>query len=300
MARKPHQKRDLYAEVTDRIVARLEQGVAPWACPWRRDGDGGSPRNGASGHRYRGVNLILTAMSGFGTSRWYTFRQAKALGGHVRRGEKATPVIYWRFVEVEAKDGEKARKVPFLRHYNVFNAEQIEWPESSDHAPSDGGEDVDFTDGFEDAASLVDASGAEITHGGIRAFYAPAEDAIRLPSPERFEAPEHYWGTALHELAHWSGHEGRLARDLTGRFGSESYAAEELVAELASAYLAADLGIPGHLQHAEYIGSWIKVLQGDKRAIFTASRLAQEAADDLLHRAGRLDDQEAHRALEAA
>ncbi|MFH1468347.1 MAG: ArdC family protein [Pseudomonadota bacterium] len=104
MAQEPHQKRDLYAEVTDRIVNRLEQGVAPWACPWRRDGDGGCPRNGASGHRYRGVNLILTAMSVFGTSRWYTFRQAKALGGYVRKGEKATPVIYWRFMEVEAKD----------------------------------------------------------------------------------------------------------------------------------------------------------------------------------------------------
>ena len=134
---------------------------------------------------------------------------------------------------------------------------------------------------YEDARILVAESGADLRYGGIRASYDPREDLIRIPEAARFNTPADYWATVLHELGHWSGHESRLGRDLTGMFGSDSYAAEELVAELAAAFLCADLGVPGKLQHAEYIGAWVKVLKGDKRAIFTAARLAQEAADYL-------------------
>ena len=289
--RSTYKSRDLYQEVTDRIVTALEEGVAPWVCPWRRDGDGGRPRNGASGHIYKGVNILLTGMSGFASSRWYTYKQAQARGAHVRRGEKGTQVIYWRFIEAkgdEDKHGEDAdrpaRRIPILRCYSVFCAEQIEWPEGSKHAVQIRGDDqaLDLDTDFEDARTLIKAAGADIKHGGTRAFYAPTGDYIRVPDTGRFQNTGDYHATVLHELAHWTGHENRLDRDLAGRFGDESYAAEELVAELAAAFLCADLGVPGQLQHAEYIGHWIKVLKRDKRAVFTASRMAQEAADYLI------------------
>ena len=292
--------RDLYQEVTDRIVAALEQGTAPWVCPWRRDGDGGRPHNGASGHQYKGVNVILTGMSGFATSRWYTFRQAQDLGACVRKGEKGTVVIYWQFIDAQAaregKDagdkgtGTQARKIPFLKAYCVFNAEQITWPEGSKHAVvapacNDNADDCNY----ELVEGVVGSSGASIAHLGTRAYYSPLDDRIVVPGRARFESASAYYSTMMHELAHWTGHASRLDRDLKGRFGSESYAAEELVAEMAAAFLAAELGLAGKLQHAEYIANWIKVLKGDKRAVFTASRLAQEAADYLLRPAGQVE-----------
>jgi antirestriction protein ArdC len=292
---------DLYAEVTDRIVAALEQGTAPWVCPWRREGESGRPRNGASGHVYRGINTVLTGMAGFASSRWYTFNQAKRLGGRVRRGEKGTRVVYWKFIQAKTPENgdqeDQVRRIPLLRSYTVFNAEQVGWPDESPHAPGLDDQDPDtHLDEHEAAFTLIEATGADIRHGGDRACYSPSADMIRLPAPGRFAQPGDYYATALHELAHWTGHEARLGRDLTGRFGSESYAAEELVAELAAAFLSADLGIPGQLQHAEYIGSWIKVLRADKRAIFTAARHAQEAADFLAGASAGLDDDEAQNA----
>ena len=297
---KHHAPRDLYAEVTDRIVAALEHGTAPWVCPWRRDGDGGRQHNGASGHQYKGVNVILTGMSGFATSRWYTFRQASDLGGSVRKGEKGITVIYWAFVDARLANQGKgandqgaepnARKIPFLKAYCVFNCEQITWPEGSKHAIAEvGSNDNADDDNYEQVEGVITASGASISHLGTRAYYSPAEDRIVVPAKARFESASAYYSTMMHELAHWTGREGRLGRDLKGRFGSESYAAEELVAEMAAAFLSAELGIAGRLQHAEYIASWIKVLKGDKRAIFTAARLAQEAADYLPRPVGEVE-----------
>jgi len=288
-----HASRDLYAEITDRIVEALERGVAPWVCPWRRDGEGGRPRNGASGHVYRGMNVVLTAMSGFASSRWYTYRQARDLGGCVRKGEKGTQVIYWQFIDAKPAGkgndaggngaGPNVRRIPFLKAYSVFNAEQIDWPSGSKHAlvvPASCTADDD--DNNAQVEAVIAASRAAIIQQGTRAYYSPGEDRIVVPAKARFESSSAYFSTVLHELAHWTGHEGRLSRDLKGRFGTESYAAEELIAEMAAAFLCANLGIAGKLQHAEYIANWIKVLQGDKRAIFTAARLAQEAADYLL------------------
>ena len=151
-----------------------------------------------------------------------------------------------------------------------------------------------------DARALVDGVGADIRHGGMKAYYAPQSDQIRVPDASRFETPGDYYSTVLHELAHWTGHQDRLARDLTGRFGSESYAAEELVAELAAAFMCADLAVPGKLQHTEYIGSWSKVLRDDKRAVFTAARMAQESADYLVGLARQDDASIAQDGQEAA
>ena len=293
-----HAPRDLYAEVTARIIEALEAGTAPWVCPWRRDG-GGRPHNGASGHVYRGMNVILTAMSGFATSRWYTYKQAGDLGGQVRRGEQGTTVIYWAFLDAMptnkgkgAEDqgaGPHAKKIPFLRSYTVFNGEQVAWPDGSKHAVAAPASSNDGDNNYEHVEGVITASGASISHLGTRAYYSPVEDRIVVPAKARFESASAYYSTMMHELAHWTGREDRLDRDLQGRFGSESYAAEELVAEMAAAFLSAELGIAGKLQHAEYIANWIKVLKDDKRAVFTAARLAQEAADYLLRSAGQVE-----------
>ncbi len=209
--------------------------------------------------------------------------------------------------DLGSDQGKTGRRIPLLKTYTVFNAEQVAWPANSKHdiQAARGNDDATQDADHEDALALVEATKAVIHNGGNRAYYSPGEDYIRVPVLSRFEQAGDYHAIVLHELAHWTGHESRLARDLTGRFGSDAYAAEELVAELASAFLCAELGVAGKLHHAEYIGSWIKVLQGDKRAIFTASRMAQEAADYLAGRSGRVDAEDAAQAppgalLEAA
>lgn len=279
-------RQDLYRAVTERILAALERGVAPWVCPWRRDRERGRQRNGATGHVYRGINVILATMAGFASTRWYTAPQAVKLGAAVREGERGTELVYWRYVDAAAVMIEgvqkPARRYPLLLAHTLFNAEQIAWSDGSPHAMAKAEPPSWTLDDRDRARALVEASGAALSHRGTAAFYRPSDDCIVLPEPVRFSDGPAYYATALHELSHWTGHPSRLARDLTGRFRSEAYAAEELVAELSTAFLCATLGLEGHLQHDAYIGSWVKVLREDRRAIFDAARLAQAAADYLL------------------
>lgn len=272
-----------YAEITNRIVQALEAGTVPWVRPWTSTaGSSGAPRNGASGHRYKGTNVLLTGMSGFGDSRWYSYQQAQGLGGQVRRGEKGTKIIFWQFIDKVDEDGQETnlvhKRVPILKTYSVFNYEQIDWANGSET----NDEVIEPAVGFEAAAELLASSGATVRHGGSMAAYSPTLDTIRLPTPEAFTDISNYWATGLHELVHWTGHQSRLDRRVMNRFGSEAYAFEELVAELGAAFLCSNLGIGGHLQHAEYITNWLTILKGDKHAIFTASRLATQAADFLV------------------
>lgn len=273
------ERKDQYELVTSAIVAALEKGVAPWICPW--DKKIGLPHNGVSGHIYQGINVWLCWASGFADNRWYTFKQVQDNFGksHVRKGEKGTHIIKWLFLDKDETDGNGttvSRKVPVLRTYVVFNHGQIEWEAGKEPKLPDYAE-VDPAVSCAEAAALVAQTGATVKHGGARACYSPSQDEIHMPFAGTFDTPEAYWATLLHEVTHWTGHKSRCNRDLTGRFGSESYAAEELVAELGSAFLCADLKIQGQLQHPEYIGHWIKVLNNDKYAIFTAARLAKEA-----------------------
>lgn len=282
-------KEDLYQKVTDTIVAELERGVAPWIQPWRTlDARfGGGPFNGYTARGYRGVNVLLLLVSmaqkGYQDPRWFTFRQAQMLGAHVKRGEKSTLVIFWKQLTLQKKDeesGDEARKrVPLLRSYAVFNAEQCEGlpalPKAEERAPELR---------YADAEALFTRHEVDVRYGGDKAFFAPGLDFIQMPRLEAFESEEHYWGTNLHELTHWTGHKSRLDRDLAHRFGSEAYAAEELVAEMGSAFLCAHLAVEGRLRHPEYIGHWLTVLRDDKRAVFKASSLAQAAADFVLDR----------------
>ena len=281
MARTPDNKpkNDWYQDVTNRIIAALEAGPGEWAKPWKSLGINGMPRNGASGRQYNGVNVWLLALAGYSDCRWYTFNQAKALNACVRKGEHGTKIVYWQFISEKDENGvETGKKIPFLRVFTVFNAAQIDGIEGVEAAPV-----VDPAVGFEKAAQVVAALGATVNHGGDRACYSPIEDSIRLPEPGQFENLAHYWSTNLHEHAHWTGHTSRIGRNLANRFGSEAYAVEELVAEITSAFTCAALGIEGELSHPEYIHNWLRVLKGDKYAVFGAAREAQKAANFILN-----------------
>lgn len=281
---------DLYQQVTDAIVAELEKGVAPWVRPWKTltHEFGGLPFNGYTRRPYRGVNVWLLEIARFKASyedpRWFTLRQTNLLGGKVRRGEKATLVIFWKthsFEETREETGERVeRTVPLLRSYYLFNAAQCEGVPQNEVQEVTPAPELRYAQ----VKALLERTRATVQTGGDQAFFSPALDFIAMPALAAFETEEHYWGTMLHELTHWTGHSSRLARDLAGRFGSQAYAAEELVAEMGSAFLCAQLGVEGRLRHPEYVGHWLAVLKGDKRAVFTASSLAQRAADFVLDR----------------
>lgn len=273
---------DVYAEVTDRIVAALEEGTVPWRKPWSAPAD--AHCNPVSGTVYRGVNpflLELTAMErGYSDPRWLTFKQAKQRGAHVMRGERATLVVFWKQLRGIDKETGEERRIPLLRQYRVFNVAQIEGldlPEPEPREPF-----CPITCCAEIIAAMPDAP--TIGHGGGRAFYAPAFDAIQLPEPELFTTPAAYYATAFHELAHSTGHGSRLNRpEVTepNRFGSEPYGREELTAELAASMLCGVAGISPETeeQSAAYLASWLRSLKADPRLVVTAAGRAQRAAD---------------------
>jgi len=272
-------KQDLYQEVTDTIVKALGEGIANpenWRCPWH--GGNGLPVNHATGKAYQGVNVLLLCIAehvkGYSSPRWMTFAQGKALGGNVRKGEKGTPIVYYNFVNRVNSEG-KEESFPILKSWTVFNLAQFDGIEVNKV------NSVNTSERIEACEELISSSKAEVQYGFDKACYVPALDIVKLPKFEQFNDAGGYYSTVFHELAHWTGNAKRLNRDLSGRFGSASYAMEELVAELASAYLCAEFKIEGQLQHADYIADWINVLKGDKYAIFTASKHAQLAADYL-------------------
>ena len=238
--------------------------------------------NAESRRPYRGVNFLTLTIEaqahGYSRNRWLTYRQAGALGGQVRKGEHGTPVVFWKLREIGDDD---PRVIPLLRAYTLFNVAQIDGlpPAMAEPPPS-----APTWTGDEAAELLIEASGADIRHGGFRAFYTPGGDYIQIPPRTTFAASSGYYATTLHELVHWSGHASRLDRQLGGRFGDDAYAAEELIAEMGAAFLCAQCRIDGHLQHASYVSSWLKVLRNDKRAVFVAGTKAQNAADFLLAR----------------
>lgn len=280
----------LYQEVTDRIIAELEAGRLPWVQPWGRAKAGlGLPSNAATGRRYSGINILIlwgeVIAQGYPAQNWLTFRQARALGGAVRKGERGCTVFFAnRFVP----KGEKARAeehgtepetVPFLKRFTVFNTAQCDGlPE----ALTAGAEPLPERHIIPQAEALIKATGADLRIGGDRAFYSPAEDFIRVPPQPAFFEQINFYRTCFHELGHWSGHPTRLARDFSKRFGSTAYAREELVAEMAGAFVCAALSITPTVRHADYLGSWLDVLREDNRAIFRAASLASKAADFLL------------------
>jgi antirestriction protein ArdC len=280
----------LYDQVTSRIIAELEAGRLPWVQPWDRAGaSAGLPRNAGTGRCYSGINILMlwsaVVGGGHGSQAWLTYRQAEALGGHVRKGEQGTTICYAdRFtpkaeIERALADGGAARQIAFLKRFTVFNVDQCEGlPDALPGivAPLPEREIIP------QAEALIDATGADFRIGGERAYYAPDSDFVQVPLPQLYRVPIDWYRTAFHELGHWTGHSSRLARDLTGRFGDAFYAREELVAELTSAFVCAELSIQPSVRHSDYIGAWLDVLREDNRAIFRAASAASKAADHLL------------------
>jgi len=275
---------DLYQEVTDRIIKSLEAGTPPWLPPWE-GGELSLPENVTSGHRYRGINILLLHLTaqdrGYNTSRWLTFKQALDLGAHVRKGETGTPVVFFKTLEIAEKPGTEEAKqkvIPLLRYFTVFNIEQVEGlPESLTPALPQHDWDPLVA-----AETLLSNSGARIQHGGSQAYYRPGDDVIQLPPRAWFPTASDYYATALHELTHWTGAPSRCNRPLGRRNGIDAYAFEELVAEMGAAFTCAHCHIPARLEHASYIESWLQALRNDKRLILTAAGKAQAAADYLL------------------
>ncbi len=284
-------RRDPMQELTDRIVAQLEIGVKPWVMPWDPAKCGGpqAPINGATGARYHGVNVLILGMDlrafKSGDPRWCSYLQAQEHGWQVRKDERATTIFFSKQLAMdEESEGDGAQQgqpktVRLLKHHAVFHFSQI------DGVPPWTAPDIGTTPWRRpDAAEIImQRSGATIRVGGERAFYSPSTDHIQLPPENAFRGPPEWAATALHELAHWTGHRSRLDRDMTKRFGSAGYAMEELRAELSSAFMASELGIPADIpQHASYIGNWLKPLKDDKREIFRAAADAQKITHMIL------------------
>ena len=291
-ARSGQDRTSLYQEITDKIIAELEAGRAPWVQPWgmaAAKAPLAMPRNASTHRRYSGINVLIlwgaVIERGFSTQSWLTFRQALGLGGNVRKGERGTTVVYAdRFTPEDERrraeqTGEEPGAIPFLKRFTVFNTDQCEGlpEEIAKVAPPPPPGLIEPR-----AEALIAATGADFRIGGARAFYSPTHDFIQVPPPQAYFEPINWHRTACHELAHWVGHPSRLARDLSGSYGSKAYAREELIAEMAGAFVCASLGIAPTVRHADYIGSWLEVLREDDRAIVRAASAASKAADYLL------------------
>ncbi|AKG68254.1 DNA primase [Serratia fonticola] len=312
-SRSRHQdKVDLFQVVTDKIIAVLEKGTSPWRKPWRTVAGGmsGLPANAITGRAYSGINVLLlwidAADKGFTSHRWLTFKQAQDAGGNVRKGEKSTLVTLFKPFEKKETD-EQGRPMfdeqgnavvsqrNFMTSFHLFNVEQCENLPEKLLTPVSVAGDTEETPEQHDieriqrAEQVVACSGVPVVHRHQdQAFYSPRADRITVPEAVQFNSPADYYSTLLHELVHSTGHISRLAREgitsSSRRFGEPVYAFEELVAEIGSAFLCAEVGIQGDVQHESYIASWLKALKEDKKVIFQASRFAREAFEYLILR----------------
>lgn len=304
------ERADLYQQVTDKIVAALEKGTAPWRKPWRtaqKRGGNCLPANATTGKAYSGINIPLLWMAaeerGFSSDRWLTFRQAHLAGGNVRTGETCSVAVIFKPFEVQAEDDQGIKLTDkdgkpvmesrtMLRPLQLFNTQQC------DGLPADLYDDPSVFLTEEEAKTvsatvmnrvmeIFNASGVAVNFlEQNRAYYRPAVDQIVMPTSEQFFTEADYWSTLLHELVHASGHQKRLNREgitsSTRQFGDAVYAFEELIAEMGSAFLCAELGVYGEVQHESYVSGWLKALKEDKRALFRACRQAREASEFLL------------------
>ena len=284
----------VYDTITQTIVAALES-VKPgdFKMPWHTDKAGIFPTNAVSNKPYRGINilaLLATAEDkGYDSGLWATFKQWKDLGATVKKGEKSATVVLWKTTKKEGQEDEteERHETFFARAFHVFNVAQVEGYEVPAAPVRSANERIERAEAF------FANTKAEIRTGGGMAYYSPAKDFVQMPSLEVFNDSISYYSVLAHEVTHWAGASTRLDRELKNRFGSEAYAAEELIAELGAAFLCAELELANEprADHAQYIASWIKVLKDDSKAIFTAASKAQQAADYL--KAFQKDEQRA-------
>jgi antirestriction protein ArdC len=284
----------LYAEVTARIIAELEAGRFPWVQPWSNAAARPDlPANAVTRRHYSGVNILFlwgaVIEHGFASQRWLTFAQARDAGGMVRKGEHGTQVVFANRFTPQAdktraqeagelptgEGGDDPKAIPFLKRFTVFNVEQIDGlPDALTLVPAPPPHEI-----IPAAEALVTASGADIRIGGTDAYYLPLSDIVHLPPPHSFASASDFYATVFHELGHFTGSETRLGRSMNHGFGTTEYAAEELIAELTSAFLCASLGLAPTVRHADYIANWLDLLRADSRAIFRAASAATKAAE---------------------
>jgi antirestriction protein ArdC len=290
-------KPDVYQRVTSQIVNAIEQGVSNWRMPWHTSGKFAfSPINVISHKPYRGINTLALWASaqqkGYERGEWGTYNQWQDREAQVRKGEKATTVVFWKFANNSAEsqeDGDEhaasGSRLLFTRGYAVFNAAQVDGysPKADASTP--------IEERIERAEEFFGRINARVVHLGNRAFYSPVDDTITLPPFAAFFTPTDYYSTRAHETGHWTSQAGRCNRELGKRFGDQAYSVEELVAELTAAFTLSHLGLSSEPRpdHAQYIGSWLKVLKADKRAIFTAASKAQQAADFMIQQSERAE-----------
>lgn len=283
---------DVHEAITNQIIAAIEAGTGKLQMPWHRSGANiMRPVNVSSGNAYRGVNTVAlwAAADAFGYEHglWGTYRQWQDRGAQVRKGEKSSLIVFYReFDNDDADDGDDNDRRPrcMARASRVFNIAQVDGYELTEPASDDN-----RVDPIAAAEAVVSETGAKISEGGDRAFYSIREDAITMPDRYRFfdtksgTATEAWYATLLHELTHWTGASHRLDRTFGERFGDYAYAMEELVAELGAAFLCGDLRISAEPRsdHAAYIDSWLRILKGDRKAIFAAASAASRAAEFL-------------------
>ena len=289
------EKRDVYERVTSQIVNAIETGVSNWRMPWHTSGKFAfSPINVTSKKPYRGINTVClwaaAQAKGYERGEWATYQQWQERGAQVRKGEKATLVVFWKFANsTESQDDGEEHKVStsrllFTRGYSVFNAAQVD-----SYTPK-ADVDTPIEQRIESAEQFFSRINARVVHLGNRAYYAPDTDTITLPPFAAFFTPLDYYSTRAHETGHWTSHASRCDRQLGKRFGDNAYSMEELIAELTAAFTLAHLGLSSEPRpdHAEYIASWLRVLKADKRAIFTAASKAQQAADYMVQHSRQL------------
>jgi antirestriction protein ArdC len=282
---------DLYQTVTDRVIALMSEHGADWINPFKKTAAAYAPQNPITGKAYQGMNTFLLATMPYELPYWAGYGQWSSKDCQVRRGEKSTMIVYWKILErtVTVNGEQRVSKRPLLRYLNVFNVAQVDGAYAdtlrartvTPTAVSDTAATIALADAF------VASTGAVLRHSTeAAAYYRPAADYIHMPHRAQFAATktstatEAYYGTLLHELTHWSGHESRCNRALQNKFGSEAYAFEELVAELGAAMLCAQLGVSvePRADHAQYLNNWLKVLRSDNGAIIKAASLAKQAA----------------------
>lgn len=272
----------LYQKVTDLVLAQLSNGTVPWIRPWSASAGRNVPANAITGRPYSGINTLLLwsgVNHGFTIPRYLTFKQCKQLGARIIKGQNGFKIYFVKPIDVKTEDNDPKR-ITMLREYTVFNVAQCEGlPEAiANPQPAkvyNKGQRLELADEF------VRSLETDIRYGGGTAYYAPGEDVVHLPRWESFRSPDAFYNTTFHELTHWTGHKSRLARDLNNRFGQQTYATEELIAELKTAFLTTEFGIDTSTQSTNYIESWIKLLHHDNRTIFTTASKTSKAADFL-------------------
>ena len=294
------EKRDVYATVTAQIVTAIEQGAGTWRMPWHSSGKfASSPINVISKKPYRGINTLClwsaAESKGYESGEWGTYKQWQERGAQVRKGEKSTLVVFWKFASSasETQEGDEqaasSARLLFTRGYSVFNATQVDGynPPAVTDAP--------ILERIEQADTFFKSVGADVRHGGNQAYYSPASDHIQMPRFDVFRENVSYYSTLAHETTHWTSAASRCDRQLGKRFGDSAYAAEELIAELGAAFTCAHLGLSTEPRedHAQYLQSWLRVLKSDKRAIFSAASQAQRACDWMIARAETLAERAA-------